>query len=771
MPKITSAALGSLNKALLIDRRAHASSDPTYVSAVSPALGPEAQAVIDDFVAHTKAAAARVTLGLASSKAPGLEGLLARHFDRLALAKRKPKSLVKAQAWAQSLISGPADLRAQELGKLASVDLKAPNALDNLSPLTKEGAKAILAVAQSSGAAALRDLGAPSPAAAPIADLLITSPKLEFLLDWVVCDDLTGVGAQELNADEILLGGQVIYANGWTESFNLGKIGTFDHTGQDLDFTPDKVLARFDAAVGAGGSACAVLISLVEQDYGSFPDWLNDARHYVMKILAYLIGGDTGPEDSFVDTPEAWTRFVLGLGLAAIGGPLGFLSLLATAIVAAIFNAVRDAWDDDVIGTQSFVLTRPETISTFRSGSSYERLTADFIGSAAHYRVRGSWHLLADGVVDHFRAGPLDIVKVVKESARASHPRVEVMMPPGYKVIGGGACANWGGDWAPAGSLITEAYPSSPSSWAAASKDHWVAHPCTVTAVAYGVKANGKEIGGDDHQIKMVQSPRDHKVSAAAVCDGDFTVIGGGARVRYEEPGSLLTSSYFDGKYWRATAQDHVGASFSTLEAYAVGIRTSVLRGMRIHALTATSRPAGIVPTAIAPVPDEMVILSGGGSTQTAGPGLLLTGLSAGENRFWTASAKDHQLSSPGTARAHILAARIDGGADLPAQLGAASARVQLRAPAPRTGRRADGSEIVLVSGTVTRSATLYPSLDRPSGYKLRWSRQARVASDVSATENVDATPLGAPDHLTINIALEGPADFDVTYAVWWERA
>ncbi len=55
-----------------------------------------------------------------------------------------------------------------------------------------------------------------------------------------------------------------------------------------------------------------------------------------------------------------------------------------------------------------------------------------------------------------------------QESSPANHPHVTVTMKKGYKVIGGGALANW----RTKGSLLIASRPEGTTGWFVESKDH-----------------------------------------------------------------------------------------------------------------------------------------------------------------------------------------------------------------------------------------------------------------------------------------------------------
>jgi hypothetical protein len=87
--------------------------------------------------------------------------------------------------------------------------------------------------------------------------------------------------------------------------------------------------------------------------------------------------------------------------------------------------------------------------------------------------------------VDHV-AG-LVWVMAVAESELAHHPRATAWLPPGFKLTGGGARANW----KHMGSLLTESHPRRTGEilgWEARAKDHSHPEPVTLHVWAIGIR-------------------------------------------------------------------------------------------------------------------------------------------------------------------------------------------------------------------------------------------------------------------------------------------
>jgi vibriolysin len=70
-------------------------------------------------------------------------------------------------------------------------------------------------------------------------------------------------------------------------------------------------------------------------------------------------------------------------------------------------------------------------------------------------------------------------------SGTTNHPNATCTLDYGYKIIGGGAKANWQGN----GSLLTSSFPSDEQAWYGAAKDHMRADPSSITVYCIGLRA------------------------------------------------------------------------------------------------------------------------------------------------------------------------------------------------------------------------------------------------------------------------------------------
>jgi len=166
---------------------------------------------------------------------------------------------------------------------------------------------------------------------------------------------------------------------------------------------------------------------------------------------------------------------------------------------------------------------------------------------------------------------------VSRDSAVANHPSITATLPAGWVLVGGGARANYGTG---AGQLLYASVPggntsvrNGGNSWFAASKDHDVADPATVTAFAIGLTATFLAGAGLAVIYQSYSAPcATHWPWATLIVPG-FHLSGGGAQDNWTGNGNLLTASFpQDRQTWRARGKDHVVSDPSTITAWGIGL-------------------------------------------------------------------------------------------------------------------------------------------------------------------------------------------------------
>lgn len=234
----------------------------------------------------------------------------------------------------------------------------------------------------------------------------------------------------------------------------------------------------------------------------------------------------------------------------------------------------------------------------------------------------------------------------------ASHPSVELAVPPDYKILGGGAVVDTGG----AGSLLTAAYPKTLNRWFAAAKDHCIASPAAVTAYVLALHDPNDE--WDVIIWPGISNAESHPRAFAALPAG-YTLTGGGALVQWTGAGNLLTASFPHGAGWEARSKDHTLVDPARITAYAIGMRHRRTGVQPRSKLKQATGPVGAHPAGRVLMDPGWILTGGGVLDDTAGEGNLLTASSPGGNpdqpNLWWGAGKDHMLSSPGAITAFAL--------------------------------------------------------------------------------------------------------------------
>jgi len=154
-------------------------------------------------------------------------------------------------------------------------------------------------------------------------------------------------------------------------------------------------------------------------------------------------------------------------------------------------------------------------------------------------------------------------------SGVAAHPTLQVDLPSGFTVVGGGARVNYTG----VGNMLYASYPTAGlGGWVGSAKDHCQSDPATITTWAIGLKESFlKNAGMLVSSFKSTSSPVANHPRQAFVLP-DFHLIGAGACVDWHGAGSLLTASFpQDRQTVVSEGKDHITPDPSTITAYAIG--------------------------------------------------------------------------------------------------------------------------------------------------------------------------------------------------------
>lgn len=232
------------------------------------------------------------------------------------------------------------------------------------------------------------------------------------------------------------------------------------------------------------------------------------------------------------------------------------------------------------------------------------------------------------------------------------HPTVSIKTPPGWKMVGGGARVNWAGE----GNLLTASYPSSENVWSAASKDHGIKSPATITVFAMGV-----EDPRDELLVKIFSSTGNetgHSSHSQRVPQG-WMMVGGGARVNWRGKGNLLTASYpKDPMTWAAVSKDHQSNSSASISVYAIGVKNKNGTKFNVRMFNHTGHQAEH-PTGSVHVPPGWKMLCGGAYVHWSEPGNLQTASYPFNGNTWMAESKDHLEYSPAHITTYAIAVQL----------------------------------------------------------------------------------------------------------------
>ncbi|MGB3466324.1 MAG: hypothetical protein WBA74_13685 [Cyclobacteriaceae bacterium] len=153
------------------------------------------------------------------------------------------------------------------------------------------------------------------------------------------------------------------------------------------------------------------------------------------------------------------------------------------------------------------------------------------------------------------------------------HPNNEAFVASGYKLIGGGARANWTGY----GSMLEYSYPEG-TRWRVKSKDHIKADKSTIDAWAIGIKEYIPNFGYLDilNEAEITAYGGNGSVASAIIPLTDGYVMacpGAKSTYGYGGYGRMITSIVPDVDYARATTKDHSKVDTGHVITYALSIR------------------------------------------------------------------------------------------------------------------------------------------------------------------------------------------------------
>jgi hypothetical protein len=258
-------------------------------------------------------------------------------------------------------------------------------------------------------------------------------------------------------------------------------------------------------------------------------------------------------------------------------------------------------------------------------------------------------------------SGMVQIV-IVTNQATGEHPQVDIKVPDGYALIGGGAVVT--PQLTAPGALITASYPDADyTTWHAASKDQLVPFTHTLVGYAIGLKLTGLTKGQLTSNMWIFSATSGiapHPDTSVGVISSDYYLIGGGAKIEYGSgEGNLLVKSMPAGTMWSASGKDHGVSDPASITAYAIGIKNYIsgIPALEIVQDSATVYVPGGFGTATVTMDSTWVVASAGGNAQYSGPGRMLTSILPGI-RYVSVTSKDHEYPSAGTTAAYVVKMR-----------------------------------------------------------------------------------------------------------------
>jgi MAC/Perforin domain len=229
-------------------------------------------------------------------------------------------------------------------------------------------------------------------------------------------------------------------------------------------------------------------------------------------------------------------------------------------------------------------------------------------------------------------------------------PEASVTIPEGYKLLSGGARANYKG----VGVYLTASFPESNTTWRANGHDLYENDNSTISAFAIALYDPL-----DLWKVTIFESPpsgddKNQPWTEKAV-DADYVMVGGGARVNWgsynsKDPNVLFASYPVNEQTWGVHSKDqkeHGKESQATITAYAIGLKCNVT-GVKVETdiRRSESKTDKLVIAEARPA-SGCVMAGGGASVQfntVKKDWLLLTESYPKDDNVWCGNAKDNPI-------------------------------------------------------------------------------------------------------------------------------
>ena len=224
-------------------------------------------------------------------------------------------------------------------------------------------------------------------------------------------------------------------------------------------------------------------------------------------------------------------------------------------------------------------------------------------------------------------------------SGVADHPTAQVVVPDGWKIVAGGASANW----QTSGSLLTVSYPADARTWVAASKDHFAADPATITAFALAINDPN-----DEWDVVITSagncrrgSPDGSRRRAAELRAHGWRRANPMVR-RGQSPDRVVSARCNElGGAWEGPQRVESGCDYGLRDRDQSEKRNALRRDSHRHGREQRNPH----PEAIVRAPAGFVMLGGGAKANWTGAGSLMTASFPSSDLSWTARSKDHLVS------------------------------------------------------------------------------------------------------------------------------
>jgi hypothetical protein len=300
------------------------------------------------------------------------------------------------------------------------------------------------------------------------------------------------------------------------------------------------------------------------------------------------------------------------------------------------------------------------TIEEFPEFIDFNTHAAD-IGLVPIYKIlkQGKRHDELKAALPDYLNPPLEIRIFCAASTLDEHPSALVQVPPGYKILSGGAKADYVNN---KGVLLTASYPIGDNQWTAKAKDADEQDYAILTVYAVAVYDPHDWLDVKVFHNKSANSDS-HPVASVSV-DSDYAMTGGGAKVDFVGAGNNLTASYpISDNTWSVASKDHVHQCQAIITAYAIGVKWSSkatnkfpgLQAIKSQYLQDTSNSEAH-PSATVAAPNDTTMVGGGAlDDYGTGPGNMLYASYPLNANTWRANGKDHSISSYATLTTYAI--------------------------------------------------------------------------------------------------------------------